>query len=62
LSNGAMVPGVADLWGRDSKEQLRTLVSPEQLRTQLTQVHQPLPKSVYPVTIVAVIARFMVLV
>ena len=38
LSNGAMVPGVADVWGRDSEEDLKVLVSPEQLRTQLARV------------------------
>ena len=38
LSNGSMVQGVADLWGRDaaSADEQR-LVSPEQLRTQLAQ-------------------------
>ncbi|EIE26295.1 hypothetical protein COCSUDRAFT_26953 [Coccomyxa subellipsoidea C-169] len=40
LSNGAMVPGVADVWGRDSEEDLKVLVSPEQLRTQLARVRE----------------------
>ncbi|CAL8466555.1 g6091 [Coccomyxa elongata] len=40
LSNGAMVPGVADLWGRDSDEGVKTLVSPDQLRTQLARVRE----------------------
>ncbi|KAK9916297.1 hypothetical protein WJX75_001022 [Coccomyxa subellipsoidea] len=40
LSNGAMVPGVADVWGRDSEERLKMLVSPEQLRTQLARVRE----------------------
>ncbi|BDA41159.1 probable nitric oxide-associated protein 1 at N-terminal half [Coccomyxa sp. Obi] len=40
LSNGAMVPGVADLWGRDPDERVRTLVLPDQLRTQLARVRE----------------------
>ena len=40
LSNGAMVPGVADLWGRDAPGDARRLVSPEQLRRQLGRVQQ----------------------
>lgn len=32
------MPGVADVWGRDSEERLKMLVSPEQLRTQLARV------------------------
>ena len=38
LSNGSMVQGVADLWGRDAAGQDNRLVSPEQLRTQLAMV------------------------
>ncbi len=41
LSNGSMVQGVADLWGRDGDNEERRLVSPEQLRTQLAQVQLP---------------------
>lgn len=33
-----MVPGVADLWGRDGAAEGGRLVSPEQLRTQLAMV------------------------
>ena len=46
LSNGTMVQGVADLWGRDADAAQLRLVSPEQLRTQLAQVGRqllPLP-------------------
>lgn len=42
LSNGSMVQGVADLWGRDADTEELRLVSPEQLRTQLAQVRNPL--------------------
>ena len=34
------MPGVADVWGRDSEERLKMLVSPEQLRTQLARVRR----------------------
>ncbi|CAK0756494.1 hypothetical protein CVIRNUC_002460 [Coccomyxa viridis] len=40
LSNGSMVQGVADLWGRDAAGQDDRLVSPEQLRTQLARVRE----------------------
>ena len=40
LSNGALVPGVADLWGRDAPGDARRLVSPEQLRSQLARVRE----------------------
>ena len=41
LSNGSMVQGVADLWGRDVASEGKSLVSPEQLRTQLARVRMP---------------------
>ena len=41
LSNGSMVQGVADLWGRDVASEGKNLVSPEQLRTQLARVRMP---------------------
>ncbi len=41
LSNGSMVQGVADLWGRDDASEGKDLVSPEQLRTQLARVRMP---------------------
>ena len=34
------MPGVADVWGRDSEERLKMLVSPEQLRAQLARVRR----------------------